>query len=143
MYVLQEDANPASLEMIFMRTVWLFDRRPSSFLKVISLQASICMCHCTSWGEPLLSLKWLLDMKSVFFQSYLTFLSSYQMHSLGLFIWFIDYCLLITLTVELQCYCAEWWNVEAAKCRKTFFVEICSIDLLLSIKTFYAFFSWK
>ena len=78
-----------------------------------------------------------------------TFLSGYQMHSLGLFICFIDYRPLITMAVELQCrlYCMA---DRRSNVSQNFFENdwihsvICSIDLLLSsIRTFYLFFMTK
>ena len=125
-----------------MRTVWLFDRRPSSFLKVISLQAlymplrqlrrAITIYKVASWHEKRLFSK----LSNIFIRLSNAFVGPFH----------LVYWLLSAdnthrwITMIVLCWMVERWS---SKMSQNIFIEFCSIDLLLSIKTFYAFFSWK
>ena len=126
-----------------MRTMWIFDRRPSSFLKVISLQAlymplrqlrrAITIYKVASWHEKRLFSK----LSNIFIRLSNAFVGPFH----------LVYWLLSAdnthrwITMIVLCWMVERWS---SKMSQNFFIEFCSIDLLLSIKTFYAFFiSWK
>ena len=125
-----------------MRTMWIFDRRPSSFLKVISLQAlymplrqlrrAITIYKVASWHEKRLFSK----LSNIFIRLSNAFVGPFH----------LVYWLLSAdnthrwITMIVLCWMVERWS---SKMSQNIFIEFCSIDLLSSIKTFYACFFMK